>query len=217
METLTYQTHPIVTLATNRFINVPVVLQFDDTPLISIVKEQALGYTTEIPIYHPDGTYLAKVRGTRIFATEEGKKAGQVMENPAHVTVCKMGQRTLFEIYHEKGDAFRTKAELYTPTGFFVKTSDAPVPQVITKTGDALKIGGVTMIGNTISGFQIGIWIRSNGSIAIGVIGRKHNSHFTHGEKEVRRIQGGERFSWASRQLRPSRTGPTVDCHGVRR
>jgi len=31
---LIYQTTPTVTLATNTFINVPTILQFDETPLI---------------------------------------------------------------------------------------------------------------------------------------------------------------------------------------
>ena len=61
---LIYQTTPTVIFATNTFINVPTVLQFDDTPLISVVKEENLGFTREIPIYHAEGTYLAKVRGT---------------------------------------------------------------------------------------------------------------------------------------------------------
>ncbi len=169
MEKLIYQTAPTVTLATNKFINVPIILQFDDTPLISIVKEQSLGFTTEIPIYHPDGTYLAKVNGTRIYPTEDGKKAGLVMEHPAHMTVCKMGNKTLFEIYHEAGDAFRTHAELYTPNGFFVKTSDVPIPEVISKTGEALQIGGIVMSQCTFKGCRIGIWLKSDGSCSIGV------------------------------------------------
>lgn len=73
---LIFQTTPTVTFATNKFINVPTILQLDETPLISVVKAQDLGFTSEIPIFHADGTYLAKVRGTRIFPTEEGKKAG---------------------------------------------------------------------------------------------------------------------------------------------
>jgi hypothetical protein len=171
LETLTYQTAPVVTLATNKFINVPIVLQFDDIPLISIIKQQFLGYTTSIPIYHPDGTYLAKVNGTRVFPTKDGEKAGIVMEHPAHMTVCKMGTQTLFEIYHESGDAFRTNAELYTPTGYFVKTIDAPIPQVIMKTGEPLKIGGFTMSNNTIQGLKIGLWLKSDGSLSIGAGG----------------------------------------------
>jgi len=169
MEKLIYQTAPTVTLATNKFINVPIILQFDDAPLISIVKKQSLGYTTEIPIYHPDGTYLAKVNGTRIYPTKDGEKAGLVMEHPAHMTVCKMGNKTLFEIYHEAGDAFRTQAELYTPNGFFVKTSDTPMPEVINKTGEALRIGGIVMSNNTFVGSRIGIWLKSDGSCSIGV------------------------------------------------
>jgi len=169
MEKLIYQTAPAVTLATNTFINVPIILQFDDTPLISIVKKQSLGFTTEIPIYHPDGTYLAKVNGTRIYPTKEGEKAGIVMEYPAHMTVCKMGTKTLFEIYHEAGDAFRTHAELYTPNGFFVKTSDAPMPQVVSKTGEALQIGGIVMSHNIFANLRIGIWLKSDGSCSIGV------------------------------------------------
>ena len=169
MEKLTYTTFPVVTLATNKFINVPIILQFDETPLISIIKQQPLGYTTEIPIYHPDGTYLAKVHGTRIYPTKDGEKAGIIMEHPAHMTVCKMGNRTLFEIFHDTDTSFRTHAELYTPHGYLVKTSDIPIPQVFMKSGEPLKIGGIIMSNNTINGFRIGIWLKSDGSCTIGV------------------------------------------------
>ena len=168
MEKLIYQTAPRVTLATNHFINVPIILQFDETPMISIIKEQSLGFTTEIPIYHSDGTYLAKVNGTRVYATEDGKKAGIVMRNPKDMTVCEMDGKTLFEIYHESGDAFRTHAELYTPSGCFIKSHDEPMPEVISSDGGVLQIGGIRMSGNVISGFRVGIWLKSDGSCSIG-------------------------------------------------
>lgn len=56
MNNLIFQTSPRVTFATNVFERTPVILQFDDTPLISVVREEQLGFTTEIPIYHMDGT-----------------------------------------------------------------------------------------------------------------------------------------------------------------
>ena len=168
MDKLIYQTAPQVTFATNKFINVPVILQYDETPLISIIKEQQLGFTTEIPIYHPDGTYLAKVNGTRVYPTEDGKKAGILMRSLPDITVCEMDGKTLFEIYHQKGDAFKTNAELYTPDGYFIKSTDAPTPKMINANGEALKIGGLIMSNNTFSGCRIGVWIKSNGSIAIG-------------------------------------------------
>jgi len=102
MVKLIYEKSPTVTLATNKFIDVPIILQFDDTPLISIVKKQYLGYTTQIPIYHPDGTYLAKVNGTRIYPTKDGENVGLVMEHPAHMTVCKMGNKTLSHYFTHK-------------------------------------------------------------------------------------------------------------------
>jgi len=155
-------------LATNIFVNVPIVLQFDDTPLISVVKEQSLGFTTEIPIYHSDGTYLAKVNGTRVFATEAGKNAGVVIRALPDVTVCEIAGKTLFEVFHEKGDAFRIQAELATPSGHFVKTSDAPMPSVLKSDGQSLQIGGLTMSGNMFQGCRIGVWLKSDGSVAVG-------------------------------------------------
>jgi len=168
MDKLIFQTSPAVTLSTNLFINVPIVLQYDDTPLISIIKEHSLGFTTEIPIFHPDGTYLAKVNGTRVYATKDGEKAGIKMNYPKGMTVCEMDGKMLFEITHEKGDAFKTQAELYTPTGFFVKSTDTPIPQLINSDGETLQVGGINMSGCTISGSRIGIWLKSDGSCAVG-------------------------------------------------
>ena len=59
-----FHNHPTVELATNTFVRVPVILQYDELPLIEIVQTQSAGFTTKIPIYHPDGTYLAKVVGS---------------------------------------------------------------------------------------------------------------------------------------------------------
>ena len=165
---LIYQTTPTVTFATNKFFNVPTILQFDDTPLISVVKEESLGFTSEIPIFHSDGTYLAKVRGTRVFPTEAGKKAGIVMRSLANLTVCEMDGRTLFEIAHQQGNAFKAQAELYTPTGYFVKSTATDLPSLVKSDGTALNVGGIRMTNCSFSGVRIGIWLQSNGSIGIG-------------------------------------------------
>jgi hypothetical protein len=165
---LIYQTTPTVTFATNKFVNVPTILQLDDTPLISVVKEQDLGFTSEIPIFHADGTYLAKVRGTRVFPTEEGTKAGIVMRSLPSLTVCELAGKTLFEIAHQSGDAFKVQAELYTPTGYFIKSTDSDLPSLIKLDGTVLNVGGIRMTNCSFSGSRIGIWLQSNGSIGIG-------------------------------------------------
>ena len=112
MDQLVFQSSPTVTLATNQFVNVPVILHYDDTPLILIIEEQAFGDTTEIPIFHSDDTFLAKVKGTQAFPTKAGESAGIAMRHPQGMTVREMNRKTLFEIAHQTGDAFQTQAEL---------------------------------------------------------------------------------------------------------
>lgn len=169
MEQLIYQTTPTVTYLTNRFTNVPTILQFDDTPLISVVKEENLGFTSEIQIFHPDSTYLAKVRGTRVYPTKAGEKAGIVMRSFPNLTACELDGRTLFEIAHQKGDAFKAQAELYTPSGYFIKSTDAAMPSLLKSDGTGMNIGGIAMSNCSFSGMRIGIWLQSNGTISIGV------------------------------------------------
>ena len=73
---LVYSDRPSVQVASNWFINVPIILQYEETPLIQVVKEEEAGFTTEIPIYHPDGRYLAKVKGSQLYATKKASRQG---------------------------------------------------------------------------------------------------------------------------------------------
>jgi hypothetical protein len=157
-----------VTVATNTFINVPTILQYEDTPLLEVVQVEKAGFTTQIPIYHPDGTYLAKVVGSRLFVTENGKNAGLSLKFPQNKTVCELGGKTLFEIQREGAAALQAWAELYTPDGAFVKCAPDIMP-ILFNGEKPLKVGGVMMSGNVFQGLRIGIWIRKDGSINIGV------------------------------------------------
>jgi len=166
---LIYQTSPKVTIATNTFINVPIILRYEDINLIEIIKEEKVGFTTQIPIYHQDGTYLAKVKGNRLYLTKDGKNAGLKIEKNEGLWVCTMDKQTLFEIEQKTGDSFKTTAELYTSDGYFVKCSDEPAPHLIDTEGSEIKVGGIIMSGNTFSGVNVGIWLRRDGSCAMGV------------------------------------------------
>jgi hypothetical protein len=77
---LIYQNHPSVVIATNTFVNVPTIIQFEDVPLLEVGKFADAGYTTRLAVYHNDGTKIAVVKGSRIFLTEEGKKANLTPE-----------------------------------------------------------------------------------------------------------------------------------------
>jgi hypothetical protein len=168
MDKLIFTSSPTMSLATNIFINVPTILQFEDTPLISVIRVQPAGFTTEIPIFHSDGTYLAKAVGSRLVLTQNGKKAGLSLSYPKKMTVCKLGNRVLFEITRQEAASLKTRAELFTPDGYFIKLTDSPKPELFDAAQNSLTIGGVTMIGNTIVNCRIGIWIKKDGSISIG-------------------------------------------------
>lgn len=132
MSKLIYQAEPVVVLATNTFINVPIVLQFDDTPLISVVREQNLGFTTEIPIYHEDGTYLAKVRGTRVYATEDGKKAGLEIRQFSDAWACEINGRTVFEVKHQPAMHSRRKRNCTRPKATLLRQATRQNPNYLT-------------------------------------------------------------------------------------
>ena len=74
MDKLIYTDVPAVMLASNTYIRVPTILQIDDTPLIEVVNAQTAGFTARIPIYYSDGTYLAKIVGSRIVLTDARMK-----------------------------------------------------------------------------------------------------------------------------------------------
>jgi len=167
MDALVFQESPIIELATNKFVNVPVILQYDKTPLISIVHEIKAGYEIEIPIFYKDGTYLAKVKGSRLFATKEGEKAGVTLRHPDKMTVCEINGKTVFEIKRDEAAALETHAELYTNDGAFLKCSNKDLAGYVLKNEQQLKIGSIIMVNNTFSNCKIGIHIKSDGSIGI--------------------------------------------------
>ena len=171
MNNLIFQQNPIVHLASNRFISVPTIVMFDDTPLLTVESTPNAGYTTRYSIYHSDGTYLAKVVGSQIFATESGQKSGLTLRHLPGVTVCEMGTQTLFEIRRLEAAALKTQAELYTPLGTFIKASDQGLDWYGQTAQDqkALRIGGLTMVDCTIQGWDVGIRIHKDGRVGIGV------------------------------------------------
>lgn len=90
------------------------------------------------------------------------------MRSLPNLTVCELDGRTLFEIAHQQGNAFKAQAELSTPTGYFVKSTAADLPSLLKSDGPALNVGGIKMTNCSFSGVRIGIWLQSNGSIGIG-------------------------------------------------
>ena len=166
---LVFQQSPLVEYASNYFLNVPIILQYDETPLIEVVREQAAGFTTQFKIYNQDGIYIAKVKGTQIYPTKEGTQSDIKLRHFDRVTACELEGKTLFEIRRKKAAALKTEAELYTPEGCFLKSNEYKMPSELIKSDKtALRIGGAVMVGNQFIDCRIGIHIKSDGSLGIG-------------------------------------------------
>jgi hypothetical protein len=107
MAELIYQASPLIVFATNSFINVPVILQYEDTPLLEVVQEVQAGFTTQFSIYHEDGRYLAKVKGSQLYPTKEGRMAGLVLRHPQGKTISELNGSPLVELTRSEAAAFR--------------------------------------------------------------------------------------------------------------
>lgn len=163
---LIFHQSPTVEFAANYFRNVPVILQYHNQPLIEVVQQQPAGFTTQFTLFNKDGVYLAKVVGSRLLATNYGKKARISLEFPNLMTVCKLGNQVLFEVTRKEAAALKTEAELFTPDGRFLKARGATKNWLLAQ--EPLKIGGMVMTGNTISGCRIGVRVSKDGSVGIG-------------------------------------------------
>jgi hypothetical protein len=155
-----------IQFAGNVFIDVPVILQIDDTPIIETIKEGSVQRTARFSIYNADGVYIAKIVGPRIFLTAEGQKSELVLVYPEKMTVCRLGKQTLFEIRRPEAAAIALTAELFTPTGCFVKSQQPDKAAALLS--KASKILGTSIVGNTFHGVRVGICFMSSGGIAIG-------------------------------------------------
>ncbi len=145
-----------------------VILQYDDTPLIEVVRTEQAGFTTRFNVYHEDGTFLAKVVGARIFASDAGEKVGLVLRHPKDKTVCELGGRTVFELNRTGPAAFSAQAELATPDGAFIKCRSDEMVQLL-RSNQPLQLGGMILTNNYFEGLRIGIHLQADGSLNIGV------------------------------------------------
>lgn len=167
MSELVFSQSPCITIASNTFINVPIILRYEDLNLIEVIKDLTIGYHIEIPIYHPDGTKLAVAKNSRIFNTSEGEKAGVKIDKHPGVWICKMENKELFEIRQEGPNLFKTTAELYTNDGCFIKCTDNPEINVFDKNASALSFNSITMSNCIFKDISIGIDIKKDGSVGI--------------------------------------------------
>ncbi|HRE06536.1 MAG TPA: hypothetical protein PKX00_13055 [Opitutaceae bacterium] len=156
---LVFNPGTVITFAGNYFIDVPVILEIDDIPIIEVVKERELLRTTQFQIYSSDGLPVAKIVGPRIFRTKVGEKCGLTLRHPGHVTVCELEGKQLFEVRRTEAAAISIQAELYASGGQFIKASGSVPLGLFSPVG--AQIGGTFWTQNTFRGVQHGFRIRT--------------------------------------------------------
>ena len=167
MDELIFNDSPIVKYARNTFINVPILIQYENLPLVEVVKDVQLGkLTMNVPIFHSDGTKLAVIKGSRVYATEEGKKNKIEIENLQNKTICTLDGRTIFEAERREGSLF-ILGELHTDDGYFIKVDSQNI-NLSNNLNQPLQFKGFIMYDNIIENFKIGVLLKKDGSITIG-------------------------------------------------
>jgi hypothetical protein len=166
-DSLTFETCPVFEVARNFFFNVPVIVQYEQSPLLEVVPAGS-GFTPQFTIYHPDGTYLAQVKGAELHPTDDGKKADLSLD-PGAVTVCRMGGKTLFELRLEAPSTLTAYAELHAPGGALVKFTPAEIGGVaVNAKGEQVNIRRVWLQKCLLRNLPVGLWVSKEGTVGIG-------------------------------------------------
>lgn len=160
---------PKVTMGSNTFIDVPVILKYDNLNMIEIIKEPGFGYTTQIPIFDAEGTYLATAKGNSLITTEESQMGDLTLDHSDDTTTCTLDGKTLFTIIRADGDEFLIKADLFTPDGYSIKYISDETPELFDKLGSEIRLGGILKDESVIEGCDVGFWLTQNGTCRFGV------------------------------------------------
>jgi hypothetical protein len=112
------------------------------------------------------------VKGSPLYATEEGKKASLKMRHHPNVTACELDGKTLFELRREGAAALRGVAELYAPEGVFIRTIEDGIGIVSSvSSGVISERGKFAILGCEIVDKPVGIHFTKVGGIGFGTKG----------------------------------------------
>src|SRR5205823_4479196 len=121
---LIFHDSPVVEFGGNAFQNVPVILQYEDKPLIEVVRVAQAGYEIQLSIYDKSGLYITKVKSSQAYRTEEAKRAGVALEHAVDATTCKWNGHTICDLKRSGQAAWRGWGEVYNAAGVFEKGTD---------------------------------------------------------------------------------------------
>ncbi len=158
-----------VCFCTNWFVNIPIIVQFDETPLLQFVPSVEATPESVCQIFSENGDDLGRLKGKRLFLTEDGEKAGVTIRHLDGVDVLEKGKQTLCELRKPNPYELHPTIELYSPTGTLLTGAPDQVAQAIMPDGQTpLLKGSFVLVANTFVGGRVGLHIRSDGRFSIG-------------------------------------------------
>lgn len=157
-----FHEHPDVVIATNTFRNVPTILQYEDQPLIEVGRFVQAGFTTQLNIFHNDGTRLAVVKGAQVYPTADGEKAKVTMRYANRRTIVELEGKTILELQRDAATALRLSAELYAPEGVLITARDNLLSAVMNG-GKSMNLGGAPLSEGLFEGQKIAIHVTKTG------------------------------------------------------
>jgi hypothetical protein len=161
-----FQETPEVRFASIAFVNCPIILLYNMTPLIEVGQFVDAGFTTRFSVYNKDGVAMAKVVGSRIFPTDEGKNAKLETRHESGLVVCELDGQPIMELRKTGAAAIGAFAELYSPEGVLVKVRDSGLSGML-RNGSPLQFGPVTLSGGTVSDKDIGLYLSRDDTMTL--------------------------------------------------
>lgn len=164
-----YDTRYSVVLATNNFVNVPTILQYEKQSIISVDTSNSV---LKFAFYNKDGKKIADIIGKKIhWCNVEDPKLTVLSKSVLKETYkINYNGKTVIQVKQKSASDFEIlKAELFIPDDKIITISEDCEIQVKTKDGKQIGKSRVIMTNNTFINVPIGVFIQKDGTINIGV------------------------------------------------
>lgn len=146
----------VPSLATNELIN---LIEAEGHCSIVLGKEVKLSSSIEAPMYSFDGVYWAKIKGTRIYLTQEGQAAGIKVYKKPLVWSYILEKQTLFEVRYLSTEFFTRYATLCSYDGYFVSYPDSVALKENNISKKADRVFNIT-VDASLEKHQIGLYLK---------------------------------------------------------
>lgn len=155
----------VVQFAGNTFDDVPVILQYESTPLLWLADAVSGRLESRAKVYNRDGVYIAKLRGRRLDRTMDGEKSNIEVRHGDGLLALLLDGAPLAEFRRTSPALLEVQTELYSPTGVLLVGRPTPA------SGAAAQVLNRVVIpvrGLTFQMWMVGVHVAASGLVTLG-------------------------------------------------